>query len=109
MDFSEGGYWLYAMKGPDGTDHWSRADFKSITPMKQFTALDAFCDAEGNINKEMAGSFWKIYFKESSVSTIVSIEIKFESLADLEQIVEMGFKEGFAAGLENLENLLVKL
>jgi uncharacterized protein YndB with AHSA1/START domain len=37
MDFSEGGYWLYAMIGPDGTKIWSRADYKSIIPLRTFS------------------------------------------------------------------------
>jgi hypothetical protein len=39
--------------------------------------------------------------------TTVFIEITYEKLSDLETIMEMGFKEGFTAGLENLEQLLV--
>ena len=35
---------------------------------------------------------------------MVSIEIEFNNLSDLEKIIEMGFKEGFTAALENLDN-----
>ena len=50
MDFKEGGYWLYAMVGPDETEHWARADFKSIIPLKSYSVQDTFCDIHGNIN-----------------------------------------------------------
>jgi len=36
----------------------------------------------------------------------VSIEIKYDEIADLDKYIEMGFKEGFTAGLENLDELL---
>ena len=48
MDFREGGFWLYAMEGPDGNNIWSRLDYRKIIPKKSFTATDAFCDENGN-------------------------------------------------------------
>src|SRR5688572_9933862 len=44
MDFREGGFWLYAMKGPENETHWSRDDFESIQHLKSFSGLDTFCD-----------------------------------------------------------------
>jgi uncharacterized protein YndB with AHSA1/START domain len=106
MDFSEGGYWLYAMIGPDGTKMWSRADYKSIIPLRTFSGQDAFCDEEGNIDDKFPTSYWTVDFIEKQSSTKLYIEILFNELADMEKYVEMGFKEGFTAGLENLDNLL---
>jgi uncharacterized protein YndB with AHSA1/START domain len=106
MDFREGGYWLYAMVGPDGSEHWSRADFKDITPLKSFSGLDAFCDADGHIDQTFPQSTWTNRFSENADATLVTIEVAYEHLEDLEKILEMGFKEGFTAGLENLDELL---
>jgi hypothetical protein len=36
----------------------------------------------------------------------VQVQISFNSTEDLEAIVKMGFKEGFTAGLEQLDALL---
>ena len=36
LNFTVGGYWLYAMKGPEGETHWCRADYKSINDLKAF-------------------------------------------------------------------------
>jgi uncharacterized protein YndB with AHSA1/START domain len=106
MDFREGGHWLYAMVGPDNEEHWARADFKSITPLKSFSAQDAFCDKSGNIDQSFPRSMWMNKFSESSGTTKVNIEIAYKELADLEKIIEMGFREGFTAALENLDELL---
>lgn len=108
MDFSVGGFWLYAMVGPDGSEQFARADYKSINPMKNFKWLDAFCDQEGIVNTEFPRSKWSVSFTGSGDSTFVDVEIKHEKLADLEMIIEMGFKEGFTAALENLDELLDK-
>ena len=105
MDFSEGGFWLYAMVGPDGTEHWSRADYQSITPLKNFTAFDNFCDSEGNPAGTIASAKWDNSFTGNEGTSLVSIEIQFEKLADLETHIQMGFKEGFTAALENLDAL----
>ncbi|MCE7060832.1 SRPBCC domain-containing protein [Dyadobacter sp. CY343] len=106
MDFREGGHWLYAMVGPEGEEHWARVDYKSIAPLRSFTAADAFCDENGNISDSMPGSDWENTFKEESSKTLVFIEITFKELKDLEQTLEMGFKEGFEMGLSNLDELL---
>ncbi|MES2593450.1 MAG: SRPBCC domain-containing protein [Bacteroidota bacterium] len=106
MDFKEGGSWLYAMVGPEGQEHWAKAEFKSVQPSKRFSAQDAFCDKDGNIDTTMPVGFWKVEFQKVSHSTVVSIEIKYDELADLEKIMETGFKEGFTAALENLDKLI---
>lgn len=106
MDFKEGGYWLYTMEGPDGTKHWSRADYKEITPLKSFSGWDAFCDQNGTVNTAFPITFWTVEFSEKSNSTLVSIEIKFDLVSDLEKMLEMGFKERFTSAMENLDELL---
>lgn len=106
MDFKEGGHWLYAMVGPDGSKHWCRADYKSIDTLKSFSGLDAFCDENGNVNETFPRSLWLNEFIDSSNSTIVNIEITYNELSDLEKIIELGFKEGFTMALKNLDELL---
>ena len=91
--------------GPNNEKQWCRADYKSIIPLKSFSAHDAFCDEKGNIDQTFPRSLWTNEFSESSGTTIVSIEIRYDQLADLEKYIEMGFKEGFTAALENLDDL----
>lgn len=109
MDFTEGGYWLYAMVGPSGEQHWAKAEFKSVQPSKRYSAKDAFCDKDGNIDTTMPVGFWKVEFQKVSHSTVVSIEIKYEDLADLEKIMETGFQQGLTAAFENLDKLISQL
>lgn len=107
MDFREGGHWLYAMVGPEGDTHWCRADYKAVKLEQSFSALDAFCDEQGNINYDFPRSSWTNEFRaENASSTIVTIEIKYDKLEDLEKIVQMGFREGFTAAMENLDEIV---
>ena len=109
MDFSEGGYWLYSMNGPEGEQHWARADYEHIEPTVRYTANDAFCDAEGNITDEAPGMHWSVKFTPAGSATQVIVEVTFDSLEDMDKIVEMGFREGFAAAHDNLDVLLASL
>lgn len=106
MDFREGGYWLYAMTSPENVSHWCKADYQKIEDKVSFSCLDAFCDENGNINSDFPRSQWNNRFNENGDNTTVNITIQFASLNDLEKIVEMGFKEGFTMGLEQLDKLL---
>lgn len=106
MDFREGGAWRYYMEGPDGSRHYCRVDYKSITPNKAFTGLDAFCDENGVPTPDFPSMDWKCNFIKTSDGTKVEVEITFDSAADMDKILEMGFKEGFAAAHNNLDELL---
>jgi len=106
MDFREGGKWNYYMQGPDGSRHYCLVGYEKIVPKKSFSGLDAFCDENGNINNEFPSMHWNLDFNKSGNGTKVDVLISFKSLEDLNKIVEMGFKEGFAAAHQNLDELL---
>lgn len=106
MEFAKGGRRLYAMLGPEGEEHWAIADFTAIDAKNGFNFLDAFTDSEGNINDEMPRSDWRLNFMDEGDQTTVKIAIKHKNLADLEQIIQMGFKEGFTMALDNLDQIL---
>lgn len=105
IDFKEGGFWLYAMISPEGEKHWSRANFKEITPKERFTSLEAFCDENGNVNHDLPKSHWENQFVEHKSSTFVHTVIRFDELSDLEKMVKMGFEEGFRSALTNLDEI----
>jgi PhnB protein len=109
MDFSEGGRWLYAMVGPEGQRHWGLKNFSKIAPRKSFTYQSIFCDENGKVNPGTTSSTWVNSFVEKEGITLVTNDIRCESLAHLEAQIKMGFKEGYAAGLDNLEELLARL
>ena len=108
MDFREGGHWLYSMVGPDGTESYCRVDYKTIVDNKSFVSEDAFCDENGNINNDIPGMHWKNEFTSTDTGTKVVVGVSFDSEADMEKIIEMGFEAGFTAAHGNLDELLVK-
>lgn len=108
MDFREGGHWLYCMEGPKGEKTCGKEVYKSINNLKNFEAVDTFCDENGTDNKELPTLYWNTKFNTVDTKTEVTIELKFDSASDLEKILAMGFKEGFEAALGNLEEFLKK-
>ena len=104
MDFKVGGRRFYAMVSPEGQEHWSIQQYTSISPKTNFKMLNAFADKDGN--PELPGSDWDLNFSEQNGRTTVCIIIKNESLARMEKMIEMGFKEGFTVCLQQLDNLL---
>ena len=104
MNFEVGGRRFYAMVSPEGQENWILQQYTSINPKTNFKLFNAFADA--NENPQLPGSDWDFTFSEQGERTTVRISIYNESLARLEKMIEMGFKEGYTACLQNLDDLL---
>lgn len=104
MNFEVGGKRFYAMVSPEGQEGWILQQYKSITPKTNFKLYNVFADKDEN--PAPTGSDWDYTFSEKDGITTVHITIYNESLERMEKMIEMGFKEGYAASVENLEKLL---
>ena len=108
MDFRPGGFWLYAMVGPEGEKHWARMDFDSVNAPKSYVGQDSFCDEQGVKNEDLPGMHWNAQFTSSGEGTKVEVTITFTTEEQMQKIIEMGFKEGFTMAHGNLDELLEK-
>jgi len=109
MDFREGGRWLYTMVSPENVSsgRWSLAEFVEIQPKSSFTTKNSFSDENGNpLDSNFTFSMTTNAFEAEGEKTVVRIAKKMASLAEMEQFVAMGYKEGFAASMENLDEYL---
>jgi uncharacterized protein YndB with AHSA1/START domain len=104
MNFEVGGQRFYAMVSPEGHEGWIIQKYTSITPRTNFKLFNAFADKDEN--PQLPGSEWDYTFSDQGETTKVTITIYNESLARMEKMIEMGFKEGYAATMQNLEELL---
>jgi uncharacterized protein YndB with AHSA1/START domain len=105
MNFSVGGYWLYAMLGLENEKHLGRMNYLAIDLHKSFSIEDVFCDADGNVNNELPASKGSIHFTETSTGTLVEFKMNYPSEADLQTIIEMGFEQGITICMDQLDNL----
>ncbi|MEZ2335486.1 SRPBCC domain-containing protein [Mucilaginibacter sp. RCC_168] len=109
MDFREGGHWHYAMVEPNGTEYWGYTEYVKIKPIDYYTSLDAFSNAEGEINKDLPRAEWLVTFTDKEENALVETIVTYKSLSDLEQVIQMGMEQGMMATLEKLDELLLVL
>ena len=105
MDFSVGGYWLYAMVSPENQKHWGRMNYLAIDHHKSFDMEDVFCDENGDINSELPVSSGRTLFTATPTGTKVEFRMTYATEIDLQKIVEMGFEQGITLCLDQLEEL----
>jgi uncharacterized protein YndB with AHSA1/START domain len=106
FDFSEGGHWHYVMQGPEGDMHYCLNNYKTITPEESFSAFDGFANEDWSIKTDMPGSDWVVTFTENGNMTEVEVVLTCTDAKALATLIEMGMKEGFNQGLDQLEALL---
>ncbi len=114
MNFEPGGRRFYSMVWPEGQEYWGVEKYTLIDPKTRIKWLASFTDKDENINAELPTAAWELNLSEengpdSYRGTKVSISVYFESLEELEKMIELGFKEGFTVTLNELTNLLKTL
>lgn len=109
MDFREGGHWHYAMIDPSGQEYWGRMDYRKIRPIDNYTALDGFCDATGTLNPDLPRAEWDVTFSERAHRTLVNTLVSYSSAGAIQQVIDMGMKDGLTSALERLDELIVNL
>ena len=106
MDLKPEGVWHYYMESPEGERHYCLFEYQKINLGLSYAGSDAFCDENAILNTQMPRAHWENQFSEIGEETRVDILITYPSLEDLETVIKMGFKEGFAMGLSNLDEYL---
>jgi uncharacterized protein YndB with AHSA1/START domain len=106
FDFRDGGHWHYVMQGPEGDAHYCINLYSEIHPEDSFKAKDAFANEDWTIKNDMPQSDWEIAFTEEAGITTVRVVLTTATGEGLNTLVEMGMKEGFDQGLNQLEALL---
>jgi uncharacterized protein YndB with AHSA1/START domain len=109
MDFSEGGHWHYAMIDPDGNEYWGYTEYVSINPIDSYNTLDGFSDESGKLNPDLPRATWVVTFSDKGNHTLVQTVVTYGSLEGMEQVLQMGMKEGLTSTLERLDELLLTL
>ena len=109
LDFREGGFWLYAMVSPENKKDWARTNFISIIKEKFFSSKGGFSDENGVLNLEFPQNVWENTFVPVAGKVRVDMLLIYDSLADLEKELKMGFKEGMTIDFLQLDQLLAKL
>lgn len=102
-----GGRRLYAMVSSEVQDHYAIRKYDATSPKSNFEYLNAF--AHKDENHALPGSARDFNFKEPNGKTKVSKTIYNDALERMEQMIQMGFKEGFTVTFNDHDNLIPTL
>lgn len=109
MDFKVGGYRIYDMVGPEGERHGGRTDYLQITEHESFSGKDYFLNEDININTDLPIAEFKNQFASGNNETVVTITTRYASEEQLQQVIQMGMKEGLRMAFENLDQVLAEV
>lgn len=108
-DMAEGGRSHYEMRGPDGGVAGGYWEFLRVDAPHGFEVLDGFATADGSPNKEMPTTRMVYRFTETAQGSQLTTTTHFNSLAELEQLIEMGMQEGLAAAMSQIDAVVADL
>lgn len=106
FDFTEGGGAKYFMTGPEGEKAGGYWRFQVIEQNRRIQFLDGFADEEGNPNEEMPNMVMTMTLDETAGRTTMTTVTRFNSLDELDQLMEMGMEEGIRAAAGQIDALL---
>ena len=115
VDLRPGGKWHYCMQGPEdagewaGVQSWGLGTYQEIVPNERIVYVDAFSDAEGNVNEQMPLSYITVEFHDHNGQTRVVSRTRYDTEEQLQAIVKMGAVEGFTQTMDRLEGYLKQL
>jgi len=106
FDFSEGGAAEYHMTGPDSEKAPGYWRFQAIETNRRIQIQDGFANEDGSMNEEMPTMVMTMTLDEEGGKTTMTTVSKFNSIEDLEQLLEMGMAEGMTLAMGQIDGLL---
>lgn len=108
-DGHPGGRTHYRMVGPDGTAYPGYWEWVAVDAPRSFEVRDGFADADGAPNTEMPTTRMTFDFSATDDGARLVTTTTFGSLADLEQLKEMGMEEGMRAAMGQIDAVVADL
>jgi uncharacterized protein YndB with AHSA1/START domain len=105
-DFVPGGKASYYMTGPEGEKAAGWWIFTDITAPTTLSFDDGFADDSGNPSSTMPVTHATAILEDVDGRTRMTIRSRFNSLDQLEQLVEMGMDEGMALALGQIDAIV---
>lgn len=108
-EFTVGGRASYFMTGPDGDKARGWWRFEAIEPTHRIEFTDGFADQDGEPDDGMPTMAVRVSIGQDGASgstTRMTIESRFDSIEDMEKLVEMGMEEGITLAIGQIDDLL---
>ncbi len=108
-DMMPGGRSDYAMTGPDGETSRGYWEFVAVDAPRSFEVRDGFANADGSPNKDMPAIRMVFVFEDTPEGSRVTTTSYFNSLNELEQLIELGMQEGMLAAMGQIDQVVSDL
>lgn len=108
-DMAEGGRSEYFMTGPDGDRSAGYWTFDSVDAGRSFKVVDGFAADDGSPNDEMPTMTIDVRFESTDTGSRFVSVTTFPSVETMDQLVEMGMREGMEAALGQMGDVLADL
>lgn len=100
MEVRTGGRWRFLQREPNGTEYAFRGEYKEVTPPERLVSTFEFEGMPGHIVLETAT------FEEDDGNTRLTVTAHFETVEDLDGMLQAGMISGWKESYDRLEELL---
>ena len=108
-DALAGGRSVYSMTGPEGDVQYGCWDWTSADAPHAFEVLDSFSDAAGVPNPDLPATRMAFAFEETGSGSRLSTTSRFDSLEQMQQLIDMGMLEGAREAMGQIDQVLADL
>lgn len=97
------------MTGPEGDEHYGCWEWTSVHAPDAFEVADSFADAKGGPNTDLPTTRMAFAFEVMDAGSRLVTTSRFDSLDQLEQLLEMGMLEGTREAMAQIDTVLADL
>ena len=105
-DLTPGGDVAYFMTGPEGEQHHGWWRITSVEPPTSLEFVDGFADAEGKPAEDGPTTVIRMRLTTRDGGTRMELLSTFDSLEQMEQLIDMGMAEGMKQSVGQMDALL---
>ena len=102
IDLRPGGAWRFVQKGPDGTEHGFRGEFREVVRPERFTWTFEYEGAPGHVSLET------IALEERDGKTYLTSTSRFDSKEDRDGMLASGMESGANETYDRLDEYLAQ-
>ncbi len=108
-DAAPGGRSVYRMTGPAGDEHYGCWEWTDVAPGASFDVIDWFADETGAPNTALPPTRASFAFEATDAGSRLITVSRFDSLEQLQQLLEMQMLEGTTEAMSQIDDVLADL
>jgi uncharacterized protein YndB with AHSA1/START domain len=108
-DAVTGGRSVYVMTGPEGEPQYGCWDWTATDAPNSFEVIDRFADESGEPNPDFPATRMEFAFEETSTGSRQTTTSRFDSVEQMQQLLDMGMLEGVREAMGQIDQVLADL